>query len=153
MKKLFFTILFALIIVGCDRTEDIPDYKIVDGLYEGYFAYQGINYFHVIELDSNRYEEWVGGGVFYQKGWGTATAGTFSYNGDTIWFELDSIINYGARKSLFDSIMMMPGEYIIDYLDHDSLVFEKGEGVSRIIYYTRRCPERTTPCPWEWSNW
>jgi hypothetical protein len=67
MKTIFFTTLFALIIVECNKPEKHPDYKNIDGFYEGYLAYQGINYFHVMGLDNKKYKEYYPGGVYYQN--------------------------------------------------------------------------------------
>ena len=67
MKTLFFITLFALIIIGCKKTEDPPDYKIVNGFYYGQFHYQDIYYGYLITLDSNKYEEHLSSGLYYQK--------------------------------------------------------------------------------------
>ena len=110
-KNILTVVLLVVLFAGCSKTENPPDYKIVDGLYEGYFAYQGTSYWHVIELDS------------------------FLHNIDPAYY-------------ICNPDWLMPGEYNIDYLDNDSLVFERGEGDSKIIYHYRRCPVREMPCPW-----
>ncbi|MCD4709551.1 MAG: hypothetical protein K8R52_01785 [Bacteroidales bacterium] len=138
MKKLFLTILFAIIVFGCKKTEDPPDYKIVNGLYGGCFYYKDINHGYSITLDSNIYQEGLSGGLYYQK-W-CITGGTYSVEGDKLIFVLDS------SKGYYDTLVypcnqenwLLPGEYTIDYLHNDSLVFERGEGDSWIIYYLKR---------------
>jgi len=52
MKQLLFMSLMILLLTGCSKNGDPIEYEVVDGLYEGYFAYQGTSYWHVIELDS-----------------------------------------------------------------------------------------------------
>ena len=136
MKTLFFITLFVLIIVGCNKTEDPPEYKIGDGSYVGHFSYQGTNYFHAMGLDSNKYKEYYPGGVYYQKNGWCYTYGTYSAEIDKLVFELDSFVfNSDPTVYICNPDWLLPGEYTINYLDNDSLVFERGNGDNRIIYY------------------
>ena len=134
MKTSFFITLFVLIIAGCNKTDDPPDYKIVDGLYWGQFHYQDINYGYSVTLDSNKYIEHLSSGLYYQKY--CYTAGIYSIESDKLVFELDSFLdNMDPTVYPCNQDWLLPGEYTIDYLDNDSLVFERGNGDNRIIYY------------------
>ena len=137
MRISFFISLFVLIIVGCKKTEDPPEYKIGDGSYVGHFSYQGTNYFHAMGLDSNKYEEYYPGGVYYQKWPGCYTVGTYSVESDKLVFKFDSFLmkSTDTTGNPCNPDWLLPGEYTIDYLDNDSLVFERGNGDNRIIYY------------------
>ena len=140
MKSSFFITLFALIIIGCNKTEQPPDYKIVNGLYGGQFYFKGITYGYGVTLDSNKYEEADPGGLYYKKWSNCLTAGTYSVEQNNLIFELDSFI-YDFDTAVHPCVpndWLLPGEYTIDYFKNDSLVFERGEGESRIIYYIKR---------------
>ena len=132
--------LFVFILFGCKKTEDPPDYKIVNGLYGGQFHYQGIDYGYGVTLDSNRYKEADPGSLYYKKWSNCITAGTYSIEQNKLVFEFDSFI-YDFDPTVYPcdpEDWLLPGEYTIDNLDNDSLVFEKGGGDSLIIYYLKR---------------
>ncbi len=137
MKTLLYITLFVLILVGCNKTKDFPEYKIEDGSYVGYFSYQGTNYFHGMGLDSNKYEEYYPGGIYLQKWPGCYTVGTYSVEGKKLIFKLDSFLMKSTDTTgrPCNPDLLLPGEYTIDYSDNDSLVFERGNGDHRIIYY------------------
>lgn len=138
MKALFFITLLALILSGCNKPEKPPDYKIVNGLYGGQFYYKGITYGYLITLDSNKYIEHLSGGLYLQK-W-CYTAGTYSIKSEKLVFKLDSLLN-NIDTTVYpcnQENLLLPGEYTIDYLKNDSLVFERGEGESWIIYYLKK---------------
>jgi len=138
MKALFLITLFAFILFGCNKTEEYPDYEIINGLYGGYFYYQDIRHGYGIMLENNLYRESLFGGLYYQKY--CITAGTYSVEGNKLIFVLDS------SKGFYDTLgylcnrenWLLPGEYTIDYFNNDSLVFERGEGDGLIKYYIKK---------------
>ncbi len=133
--KALFIVLFISVTVGCDRTEDPPDCKIVNGYYGGQFLYQGIKYGYLITLDSNKYVEHLSGGLYRQKY--CYTAGKYSVESNKLVFKPDSLM-YNMDSTIYpcnQENWLLPGEYTIDYCSDDSLVFERGEGDNSIIYY------------------
>lgn len=142
MRILFLISLFAFITVGCDRTDNPPDYEINNGLYGGFFYYQDIQHGYSISLEDNLYQEGgIFSGLYYQKY--CITGGTYSVEENMLIFTIDS------SKGYYDTLVypcnqenwLLPGEYTIDYCVDDSLVFERGKGDSRIIYYIKKLSE------------
>jgi hypothetical protein len=138
MKILLLIILFAFITVGCDRAEDPPDYKIINGLYGGFFYYQDIQHGYSISLENNLYQEGLSSGLYYQKY--CITGGTYSVEGNKLIFVLDSSKGYldTLHYPCNQKNWLLPGVYTIDYLYGDSLVFERGEGDGLIKYYIKK---------------
>lgn len=126
--------------VGCNKQDDTQNvnYKITEGCYGGYFDYKDTFYWCSICLEDNKYVEWPSGGAYFQKSLGCLTVGAYSINGDILSFALDSFKFVDFPESC-ERNMLLPGEYkIYDIIDQDSLIFEKGNGDSKIIYYLKR---------------
>ncbi len=139
MKRILFIFILAVFIVGCKKSDDtnIENYKINDGCYTGTFSYQGNNYWSMICFDNNNYEEWPSGGVLFQKHPDCLTIGTYSINNNKLTFEIDSFKFNNHQDSCIPD-MLLSGEFKInDLVDNDSLIFEKGIGENRIIYYLK----------------
>jgi hypothetical protein len=140
MKKWFVFIVMSCLIIACRKTSE-PNYEdivISDGCYMGRFNYKGIDYWAEICFDKNRYEEWPSGGAAFQKSYGCLTIGTFSIGKNILTFKSDTWkFNNYPEPCVPD--MILPGDYLIKgTMNNDSLIFEKGSGNSRIIYYLKK---------------
>jgi len=136
MKTLIVLFLVAGLMLGCNKQN--VNYKITEGYYEGYFDYKNTLYWCLIHLEDKKYVEWPSGGVWLQKSFGCLTVGDYSINGNRLFFELDSF-KFEDFPEPCESDMLLPGEYKIhDFIEQDSLIFEKGNGNSRIVYYLKR---------------
>jgi len=138
MKILFHIVLIFGIFIGCNKTDDNSSYKIINGMYVGYYSYKGNNYWHSINLDHNKYEEFPSGGVFYQKDIICLTVGSFSTNRENLIFEPDSF-KFGESDGInCNSDLILSGDFKINYIENDSISFEKEAGEKRIIYFLKR---------------
>ena len=143
MKTFILITSFGLILAGCDKpnnddnNENTPEYKIVDDIYQGHYAYQGIDYGCSVTFEGNDYHESALGGLYYTKGFKCLSVGTYNIDKEVLYFELDSF-TYGEPSTIYcQPDILLPGEYTIDYLKDDSLVFERGNGESRIVYFLK----------------
>jgi hypothetical protein len=147
MKRCFFIINFLLLITACSKNNNIePDpepfkgpYKIADGCYMGNFIVKGQKLWSQICFDttSSKYVEWPSGGIMYQKEMGCLTVGTYSIDSFRLTFTLDSLKFKMFPCPLPESIL--PGDYkITDIINSDSIIFERGTGESRIIYFMKK---------------
>jgi hypothetical protein len=140
MKPVSLYILLAFLLVTCDKNgvELIEDDLLIDGYYGGSFAYDGLDYWYLLEINHNNYEEWPSGGAIYQKSMGCLTTGTYSINDSIITFISDSI-KFEDYPFPCATGMSLPGEYQINCRDdNDSIVFEKETENSTIVYYLKR---------------
>ena len=136
MKIFIVLFLIAGLTTGCNKQN--VNYKITEGYYEGYFDYMDTLYWCLIQLEDKKYVEWPSGGVWFQKSFGCLTVGDYSISGDRLFFELDSF-KFESFPEPCESDMLLPGEYeIYDFIDQDSLIFEKGAGDNKIVYYLKR---------------
>jgi hypothetical protein len=146
MKKYFY-LMVCLSIIGCDHNNNIepePEpfngpYKIAHGCYMGNFFVKGQILWSEICFDtaSKKYVEWPSGGIAYQKEMGCLTVGTYSIDSFRLTFTLDSFKFKKFPCSLPESVL--PGEYkITKILKSDSVIFEKGTGNGKIVYWMKR---------------
>jgi hypothetical protein len=145
MKQLCFIILSVFLITGCDNDiEPGPEpfsgpYKIPGGCYMGNFIAKGQILWSEICFDTvaRKYVEWPSGGIMYQKDMGCLSVGTYSIDGSRLIFTLDSL-----KFKFFPCFLAeakLPGEYIItNIVNRDSIIFEKGTGENRIIYFMKK---------------
>jgi hypothetical protein len=149
MKKYFFLIMCFFLVTDCSKKnniEPVPEpepfkgpYKIAHGCYMGNFIVKGQKLWSEICFDTatNKYEEWPSGGIMYQKEMGCLTVGTFSIDSFRLTFTLESVKFKMFPCSLPESIL--PGEFkITNIIKRDSIIFERGTGENRIIYYMKR---------------
>jgi hypothetical protein len=147
MGKYFYLMVCLLLIMACDHKDNIePEsepfkgpYRISQGCYMGYFFVKGQKLWSEICFDTvtNKYVEWPSGGIMYQKDMGCLTFGTYSIDSFMLIFTLDSFKFKVFPCSLPESIL--PGEYkITNIIKKDSVIFERGKGDSRIIYYMKK---------------
>lgn len=133
MKRTFLVILIAGIFFSCTKQDNNAVIQL-EGIYTGFFKYQGKNYWSSIEFSNDSYEEWPSGGAMYQKSFGCMSLGTYSIKESSIRFEADSFKSHIVYEVC--GAMLLPGEYSVNYISiQDSIVFEKGTGVNRIVYY------------------
>ena len=140
IKSALIYIILPLLIVSCDKSnEEIgEDDLLIDGHYGGNFSYNGSNYWYLLEINQNNYEEWPSGGVMYQKSYGCLTTGTYSIDRNIITFEIDSFKFSGFPEPCITD-MLLPGTYTITSPEiQDSLIFERGIGDNHIIYYLKK---------------
>ncbi len=140
MKTVIFCVLLAFLIVSCDKNnEEIKENDLLyDGFYGGSFSYDSINYWYLLEINHNNYEEWPSGGAIYQKSYSCLTTGTYSINDSVITFISDTFKFKDYPEPCIDD-MILPGEYQIVYRDdYDSIVFEKGMEPGKITYMLKR---------------
>jgi hypothetical protein len=105
----------------------------------GNFIVKGQKLWSEICFDTatNKYEEWPSGGIMYQKEMECLTVGTFSIDSFRLTFTLESVKFKMFPCSLPESIL--PGEFkITNIIKRDSIIFERGTGENRIIYYMKR---------------
>ena len=142
MKKYFYSILTILIIVACDKNNEVKNYKITDGCYMGKFVYKGENYWCGICFEANKYEEFPSGGVIhYQKAMSCLTVGRDSIINDNLYFKLDSL-KFPDWNETCDPEMILPGNYrIVDSFNNDSIIFTKGLGSTKITYYLKKASD------------
>ena len=145
MKQLCFIILFVFLLTGCDNTiEPGPEpfngpYRIPGGCYMGYFIVKGQKLWSEICFDTaaHKYVEWPSGGIMYQKDMGCLSVGRYSIDSYRLTFTLDSL-----KFKFFPCFLpesKLPGEYIItNIVNGDSVIFEKGTGENRIIYFMKK---------------
>jgi hypothetical protein len=147
MKQYYFIFLIVLLIGGCNNNNDIePDpepfkgpYKIPHGCYMGDFIVKGQKFWSEICFDTatNKYVEWPSGGIAYQKEMGCLTVGAYSIDSFRLTFTLDSFKFKMLPCPLSES--KLPGEYkITNIVDRDSIIFERGTGENRIIYFMKK---------------
>jgi hypothetical protein len=137
MKGLKWLLVFLLALVSCKDADNelVNNHHIAEGYYEGWFSYRDMNYWCLIHFENDRYEEWPSGGVMFQKSMGCLTKGTYYIDGNKL------VINPGTLKhegfpDPCDVNTMLPGTYkLFNTGRQDSVVFEKGEGNSRIVYH------------------
>jgi hypothetical protein len=135
MSKIFICFcFFTLILFGCSK-EDVPKSIVLDGNFSGHIDYKGTSYWTSISFDENNYAEWPSGGAYYQKSIECLTVGSYSLDANSVTFTLDSF-KYSQHQNPCESDMLLPGKYSVTYLlEPDSVVFEKGTGTDRIVYY------------------
>jgi hypothetical protein len=147
MKQYYFLIVFVFLITGCNINNNIePDpepfkgpYRISNGCYMGNFIVKGQKLWSEICFDTitNKYVEWPSGGIMYQKEMGCLTVGTYSIDSFRLTFTLDSL-----KFKLFPCPLpesKLPGVYkIMNIVDGDSIIFEKGTGENKIIYFLKK---------------
>ncbi len=149
MNKLYYLFLYLLLVTGCDNKNNIepepePEpfkgpYKIANGCYMGNFFVEGQKLWSEICFDTatQKYVEWPSGGIMYQKEMGCLTTGTYSIDSFRLTFTLDSFKFKFFPCPLPESVL--PGEYkITNIINRDSIVFEKGTGNDRIVYWMKR---------------
>ena len=143
--------MFLVFVAGCNKKNNLdqepnPDpfkgpYKIAHGCYMGYFIYDGqkLKLWSEICFDTttSKYVEWPSGGIAYQKDMGCLTVGTYSIDSFRLTFTLESFKFKTFPCTL--PISVLPGEYkITNIVKSDSIIFERGTGDNRIIYYMKR---------------
>lgn len=134
MKRISLIILIAGILFSCTKQDDNTAIQL-EGTFSGYFEYKGTTYWSSISFDEDTYTEWPSGGIYYQKSIECLSVGTYLLNENTCTFHLDSF-KYSQHQNPCESDILLPGEYEVTYLSaQDSIVFEKGIGVNRIVYY------------------
>jgi hypothetical protein len=147
MNKYCLIILFVFLITGCDKNNNIehdPEpfkgpYRISNGCYIGNVIVKGQKLWCDICFDTitKKYVEWPSGGIMYQKEMGCLSVGTYSIDSFRLTFTLDSLKFKFFPCSLPES--KLPGEYrITNIVDSDSIIFEKGTGGNRIIYFMKK---------------
>jgi hypothetical protein len=131
-------VLLTLILSGCKKEEEFPDYKIVYGYYEGTYTYQDNGYGCSILFEDKTFNEvYLNPSIIRKKDWWCLTAGTFSFAKDKLIFELDSLVyDFDPAEYQCNADCFLPGEYTITYLNtaSDTLYFERGEGEHKIEY-------------------
>jgi phage baseplate assembly protein gpV len=139
MKKYLYSVLALLLIVGCDKSNEVKNYKITDGIYMGKFVYKGENYWYEIAFENNKYEEFPSGGVIhYQKEMSCLTVGKASVVNETLSFKADSLKFKDWYKPC-DPDLLLPGNYYIrNIINNDSIIFSRGSGSNEIIYYLKK---------------
>lgn len=147
MKQYYLIILFVFLITGCNKNNNIETdsepfkgpYKIPGGSYMGNIIVKGQKLWSEICFDTatHKYIEWPSGGIMYQKEMGCLSVGTYSIDSSRLTFTLDSLKFKFFPCSLPES--KLPGEYrITNIVDRDSIIFEKGTGENRIIYFMKK---------------
>lgn len=63
MKKQLTLFLIAALMVGCEDGTELTSVK--NGLYAGFFYYQGIHYYSSVSIDNSSYTEGASGGVIF----------------------------------------------------------------------------------------
>jgi hypothetical protein len=140
--------LYAFLIIGCSKNNPVEPktdlytdpYKISDGCFVGAFVLKGKEFWCEICFHTtiNKYVEWQSGDALFQKEMGCLTVGTFSDVSINLTFELDS---FKFKDWPFPCLqeMILPGVYKIKkIIENDSVIFERGKGDSRIIYYMKK---------------
>ncbi len=138
MKTLFVSILIIVFIYGCKKNEndsiDNPEYKIIDDIYLGNYSCQGTKYGSAISFQDSTYFEVYLGGIYFTKLFTCCSYGKFPIEKERLVFKLDSF-KFG-EPSAVDCVpdVLLPGEYTINKLTDDSLMFERGTEENRIVY-------------------
>ena len=134
MKRISQILLITGLLLGCSKKDSNSIIRL-GGIYTGCFEYRGTTYWCSISFEDYNYIEWPSGGIYYQKPLECLTVGTYTLDETTFTFNLDSF-KYSDHPNPCESDMLLPGTYNINYFSaQDSILFEKGIGVNRIVYY------------------
>ena len=133
-------ILLVANIASCENEDNqqISNYHISNGCYEGFFEYQNDYYRSSICFENGRYIERPSL-AFTQKNLGCLTIGTYSTESTNLLFEAElHVYNDDLREPcLVDTYL--PGTYNISITEsRDSLVFSRGDGNNQIIYKLKK---------------
>lgn len=127
-----------MILVACNNDEEQIANLLVDGFYQGSFSYTNMDYWYLIEINRQHYEEWPSGGVMFQKSMGCLTTGSYLIHDNKITFDLDSLKFEDFPEQCITD-MFLPGDYQIIYRDNnDSIVFSKLSDTDQITYKLKR---------------
>jgi hypothetical protein len=139
MKKIGSVFFMIALVVSCESEDNqITNYQISDGCYQGYFYYQDNSYWYSICFENEEYVEWPSGGAAFQKSLGCLTVGSYSTENNFLSFELDSN-KFSDFPEPCVTDMYLPGTYTITSSEiQDSLIFERGTGDNQIIYYLKK---------------
>ncbi|MCL6103599.1 MAG: hypothetical protein M1292_14120 [Bacteroidetes bacterium] len=140
MKNAGIVLLLFTLITSCEKKDEnqVNNYQISKGYYEGYFDYKGGSYWCEIYFDGYKFEEWPSGGAFFQKSMSCLTVGTFSTKNNTLSFVLGSL-KFKDFPEPCTPDMFLPGSYeITNTVKKDSLIFTRGTGDNQIIYFLKK---------------
>ncbi len=139
MKRTLCSFILTLFFIACNENNDALNEgeKLADDYYMGSYRYHGIDYWSEIIISDHTYNERPSGGYYYQKPYNCLTAGTYSVHGNKLTFVSDP---YPFEDILepCDPDVLLTGEYQINCISNDSLIFERGTGNDRIVYYLER---------------
>ncbi len=134
--KYLYLLLTIILIFSCNKTND--NYIILDGCYGGCFDFKDTLYWYSICFENNKYEEWPSGGAYFQKPMSCLTIGTYTNTNSKLTFMPDSFKFEGFLLSCATEMELSGVFTIIETNDNDSLIFEKGTGNNKIIYYLKK---------------
>jgi len=133
------TLILILFLTGCNENDTLNETDILpNDVYMGSYHYQGIDYWSEIIISDDTYNERPSGGYYYQKPYNCLTAGTYSVYGNKLTFTLDVYPFFENPSEPCNPDVLLPGEYQINSISSDSLIFERGTGDNRIVYYMKR---------------
>lgn len=136
MKNIL-VVVILIIAFGCGKNDEQIESVIQDGIYQGYFDFQGTSYWCSVQFKNGKYIEWPSGGASNQKGMGCIAVGDFVVSNEIISFELDSFKHSWVPQECTTDILL-PGDYeFMPTGRQDSIIFKRGSGEHHIVYYLK----------------
>jgi len=122
-----------VLMVGCKK-EVIIHEAILDGYYEGYFAYSGDTIWEAIYFKADTFIEVPSGGLQMElQKWPCLVEGLYNITDSKINFK---VYEYPPPEALCDSDIYLSGDFAIKLLKEE-IVFWKEEGDLRQTYKLR----------------
>jgi len=123
-------IIIIVLIVGCKK-EDVIDEVIIEGYYEGYFAYAGDTIWEAIYFKSDTFVEVPSGGLPMElQKWPCIVEGLYSIIDSNISF---NVYKYPPPEVQCDTTIYLSGDFMIKPIQEE-IVFWKEEGDLRQTY-------------------
>lgn len=125
-------IIIALIILTCCNKEKITnEVPILEGLYEGYFAFRGDTIWEQLYFKADTFIECASGGLQPElQKWPCITEGIFEIKEDSIHFDVHT---YPPSSAVCNPEILLTGKYFLS-VSGELLNFRKGEGELRQTY-------------------
>jgi len=139
-RKTLFVVFLIVNIASCENTDnqEMLNYHIDNGCYEGYFEYQNDHYRCSICFENGTYFERPGQ-LSTRKNDYCLTAGTYSTESNNLFFEFEFRVFHDAYRQECLLDMHLPGTYEIRNSEvQDSLIFSRGNGDNYIIYKLKK---------------
>ena len=139
MRKFGVIIFLVVFVASCEKEDNqISNFQISDGCYQGFFDYQNTQYWCSICFENGKYFERPAMELFVQKSLGCLTIGTYSTASNILSFESELQLFNELREPCLTDIYL-PGTYTIANTElQDSLIFSRGTGDNQIIYQLKK---------------